>query len=57
MFSEVKNGNIEPSDDNKVNGVTFEYNEGDNYFALKNVEMGQNPTVVRVFLVPVVNVH
>merc|ERR1711908_197415 len=55
MISEVKDGKIETSDDNKINGVKFEYNEVDDYFALKNIDMGENPTVVRVFLVPVVN--
>merc|ERR1711915_275637 len=53
MFSEVHDGHIETSDDNKVNGVTFEYSEGDDHFTLKDVDLGQNPTVVRVFLVPV----
>ena len=51
IISEVSNGNINNSTNNVVNGVTLEYSNANDYFTLKNVDLGENPTTVRIFLV------
>eukprot|EP01084_Bolivina_argentea_P164135 285394_1 len=52
ILQEVNNGEIQNSTNGVINDAKITYDKSANSVSLSNVEMGQNPTVVRIFMIP-----